>query len=223
MIPLKDDTPARAFPFLTLSLIGLNAALYIYGLILGPQKSEFFIMRTAVIPYEITGFVDIEPENIVTPPFTLLSAMFVHGGAFHLLGNMLYLWIFGDNIEDRLGRMQFIVFYISTGVVASLSHIALNPSSTVPMIGASGAVAGIMGAYFVFYPRSKVITLVYFVFYLQLIRIPAVVFLGLWFLTQLLYGATVGGGIAWYAHVGGFAAGAATGLVIKTAGRKRWV
>ena len=143
--------------------------------------------------------------------------MFVHGGFLHVAGNMLYLWIFGDNIEDRLGHFRFIVFYLLSGLIASLAHIIMLPNSTIPMIGASGAIAGVLGAYFLLYPRAHVLTLVFFFFFVDIIRIPALVFLGLWFVFQVLSSAG-GGGIAWYAHIGGFIGGA---VLVKLFERKR--
>jgi len=132
--------------------------------------------------------------------------MFIHGGLLHVAGNMLYLWIFGDNIEDRLGHVRFAVFYVLTGLIASIAHVITVPDSTIPMIGASGAVAGILGAYFLLYPRAHVLTLIFFFFFVDIVRIPALIFLGLWFVFQIL-SSGAGGGIAWYAHIGGFVGG----------------
>lgn len=206
MIPLKDDNPTKTFPFVTIAIITVNIAVYVYQLTLGEKAETLFILRAGAIPYEITHFVDIRPLAFIPPPLTLLTAMFVHGGLLHVGGNMLYLWIFGDNIEDRLGHLRFFVFYLLAGLIASLAHIILLPNSTLPMIGASGAIAGVLGAYFLLYPRANVLTLVFFFFFVDIVRIPAIVFLGLWFMFQLL-SSGAGGGIAWYAHIGGFAAG----------------
>lgn len=213
MFPIKDDNPTTTFPFVTLALIAVNVAVFIYQSMLGPAGAEAFIFRTAAIPYEITSFSDIHPLNFVPPPLTLFTSMFVHGGILHLAGNMLYLWIFGDNIEDRIGHAKFLVFYLLTGVLASLLHIVIHPGSTVPMVGASGAIAGILGAYFLLFPRAHVLTLIVFFFFIHLVRIPAVIFLGLWFFFQIM-SATAGGGIAWWAHIGGFIAGALAVLLI---------
>ena len=207
MIPLKDDAPCYTFPFVTLSIIAINILVYIYQLTLGYGGEELFIYRTAAIPYEVTHFVDIFPAGVVRPPFTIFTAMFVHEGILHLGGNMLYLWIFGDNIEDRLGRAGFVIFYLGTGLAASLTHIMLSPDSKVPMIGASGAVAGVLGAYFILYPRAKVHTLVFLIVFVTVIKISALYFLGFWFLMQI-FSSAFGGGIAWFAHIGGFIAGA---------------
>ncbi|HZX35283.1 MAG TPA: rhomboid family intramembrane serine protease [Thermodesulfobacteriota bacterium] len=206
MIPLKDDNPVRKTPYATISLIAINTAVFVFQTILGPKIKEVFILKTAAIPYEIMSLKDVSPANFLPPPFTLLTSMFVHGGFFHVFWNMLFLWIFGDNIEDRLGKIKFIIFYLLTGVAASMAHVALNPDSAIPLIGASGAIAGILGAYIVLYPRAKILTLLFFFFFVQVVKIPAIIFLGIWFLTQIL-NIGAGGGIAWYAHIGGFATG----------------
>lgn len=182
--------------------------MYIYQLTLGTKAEGIFVLRAGAVPYEITHFVDIYPWALIPPPLTLFSAMFVHGGLLHVGGNMLYLWIFGDNIEDRLGHFRFFIFYVLVGLIAGLTHIIMLPDSTLPMIGASGAIAGVLGAYFLLYPRAHVLTLVFFFFFVDVVRIPAVIFLGLWFILQLL-SSGAGGGIAWYAHIGGFLGGMA--------------
>lgn len=217
MIPLKDDNPTRTFPFVTISIITINTFIYIYQLTLEPKAENLFVLRTGAIPYEITHFVDIQPWAFVLPPLTLFTAMFVHGGLLHVGGNMLYLWIFGDNIEDKLGHFRFLVFYLLAGLIASFAHIIMMPNSTVPMIGASGAIAGVLGAYFLLYPKAHVLTLVFFFFFVDIVKIPALVFLGLWFIFQILSSAA-GGGIAWYAHIGGFVAGA---LLVKLFEKKK--
>jgi membrane associated rhomboid family serine protease len=223
MIPIKDDNPTYTFPFVTLAIIAANVAVFIFQLSLGPAL-EGFIYRAAVIPYEITHLSDIDLPNFVPPPFTLFTAMFLHGGFLHLGGNMLYLWIFGDNIEDRIGHFRFLIFYLATGVVASLAHILIDPNSTTPMIGASGAIAGVLGAYFLLFPGAHVLVLFFF-FFIHMFRVPAMVFLAFWFAYQVL-STTAGGGIAWYAHIGGFLAGALAILMIgrgkKRLRRNRW-
>lgn len=221
MIPLKDDNPTRTFPFVTIFIIAANIAIYIYQLTLGPKGEEFFVLRAGAIPYEITHFIDIYPFSVIPPPLTLFSAMFIHGGLFHVGGNMLYLWIFGDNIEDRLGHFRFIIFYILTGLIASLAHIIMMPDSKIPMIGASGAIAGILGAYFLLYPRAHVRTLVFFFFFVDIVKIPALIFLGLWFAFQLL-SSGAGGGIAWYAHIGGFIGGVVLIKLFEIKKRRRY-
>ena len=152
--------------------------------------------------------------------------MFLHGGWLHVIGNMLYLWIFGDNVEDRLGRFKYILFYLFCGLVAAITHVYTDRSSTVPMVGASGAVAGVMGAYFVLYPRARVLTLIPIFFFIQFIEIPAIFFLGIWFLIQFFNGAfslgAGGGGVAWGAHIGGFASGALIAYIFRLWGRWRY-
>lgn len=214
MIPLKDDIPSYTFPYVTIAIIAVNLFVFTYQLALGTRGVESFIYRTAVIPYEITNLVDIRPRSVVPPPLTLFTAMFVHGGLLHLAGNMLFLWIFGDNVEDVLGHFKFVLFYLGSGLVASMAHISMEPSSLTPMIGASGAIAGVLGAYFLLFPRAQVLTLVFLIFFINIVRLPAVIFLGLWFLFQILSSGS-GGGIAWYAHIGGFVAGAAVIMIFR--------
>jgi membrane associated rhomboid family serine protease len=201
MIPLKDVIPSRTRPVVTTSIVVVNALVFVLQLTLSPADVERFIFTFGLVPADFS-FVNV------------LTSMFVHGGLGHIGGNLLYLWIFGDNVEDRLGHGRFLVFYLATGVVAALSQTAMDPASTVPMVGASGAIAGVMGGYFVLYPNSRVLTL--FPFPLMLFEVPAIFFLGLWFVLQFLSGlgslaASTGdglpGGVAFWAHVMGFAAG----------------
>lgn len=216
MIPVKDDIPSRTFPFVTVALIIVNAAVFIYQLTLGMSGVESFILRTAAVPAEIMSHSDIGPVAIVPLPFTLITAMFVHGGLLHIGGNMLFLWIFGDNVEDRLGHFVYFVFYLAAGVAASMAHILIEPGSTSPMVGASGAIAGVLGAYFLMFPRAQINTLVILPLYISMVRLPALFFLGFWFLLQVLNsGASSSGGVAWYAHIGGFAAGVAAAIVFR--------
>ncbi len=214
MIPLKDDNPTKTYPFVTVALIAVNTAVFVYEASLGELGFKLFIYKTAAIPIEVLNGIDIYPKSLVPVPLTLLSSLFIHGGFFHLAGNMLYLWIFGDNIEDRFGHLPFLVFYLASGVIASMTHVLIHPNSTMPLIGASGAVAGILGAYFLLYPRAQVLTLVFLFIIVQIVRLPALVFLGLWFAIQLL-SSSAGGNIAWYAHIGGFVAGVAFVFIYK--------
>jgi len=207
MIPLKDDAPRDTFPYVTIAIIIINIAVFLYELGLGPRGMRYFIYSVGAIPYEITHFSDIGVRALVAPPLTLITAMFIHGGFFHLAGNMLFLWIFGDNIEDRLGHVKFIFFYLFTGIVASGAHVLAAPDSILPIIGASGAIAGVLGAYFVLFPRANVKTLIFLFVFVSVVRVPAVFFLGIWFLFQILSSGSATG-IAWYAHIGGFVAGA---------------
>lgn len=212
-IPLKDDNPTSRFSYITVLLIGLNILIFLYQ-IFSPEGLQYYVYKMGAIPYEIMHFkslhyfpwlsVDYVPR--LFPPLTLLTSMFIHGGLFHLLGNMLYLWIFGNNVEDFLGSFGFVLFYLLSGLGASFTHIIFHFNSPYPMIGASGAIAGVMGAYLVLYPRAKVLTLVFPFFFIRLIPIPAAVVLGFWFFLQIL-NIGLGGGVAWFAHVGGFLIG----------------
>ena len=220
MIPLRDDVPSRTVPFVNYALMALNGFAFFLELGLG-RGLERFVLQNAVVPARFTG-----PDHALQIPEilstsldpalggTVLLSMFLHGGWAHFLGNMLYLWIFGDNVEDRMGHSKYLVFYLLCGWAASYAHIAASPDSRIPSIGASGAIAGVLGAYISLYPRAKVVTLLPLGFFMELIQIPALFFLGLWFVQQFLYGAlslTVRtaqtGGVAWWAHIGGFAAG----------------
>lgn len=204
-IPLRDENPTRRFPLITILLIALNIAIFLVQSF-SPGGLEPHILRLAIIPYEITHFHSIAPATRVPPWLSLLTAMFLHGSLFHLLGNMLYLWIFGNNVEDYLGSIRFILFYFLSGLAASMTHIAFHPFSRVPMIGASGAIAGVLGAYFILFPAARVLTLVFLFFFIRIVAIPAGVILGFWFLMQIL-NVGLGGGVAWFAHIGGFLMG----------------
>ncbi len=207
MIPLRDSTRSRSSPVVVYLIIAACAAAFLYTQSLGPDDSQMaFYTAYGAIPRAITR--GPWPDAWVG----LLTSMFLHGSWVHLGGNMLYLWIFGDNIEDAMGHGGFVVFYLLTGVVAALVHVATQPASTVPLIGASGAIAGVLGAYLVLYPRARVLTLVFFVF-IRLAELPAVLVLSLWFVLQLVQGiaalnAPGVAAVAFWAHVGGFAAGA---------------
>ena len=200
-IPLKDKNPTQRFPIVTVILIALNILIFLYQ-VFSLQGLEYHVYRMGAIPYEITHFTTVTFFPRISPPLTLLTSMFIHGGILHLFGNMLYLWIFGNNIEDFLGPFRFLLFYLISGLGASLIHIAFHPSSQVPMIGASGAIAGVLGAYFLLYPGARVLTLVF----IWIIPVPAFIILGLWFVAQVM-NIGIGGGVAWFAHVGGFLIG----------------
>jgi membrane associated rhomboid family serine protease len=207
LIPLRDENPTRRFPVVTVLFIAANLAVFL-AQVLSPQGLEMSILRMGAIPYEITHFTSI-PQIPRIPAFlTLLTSMFLHAGLFHLLGNMLYLWIFGNNVEDFLGPVRFILFYLLSGLGAAFTHIAFNPNSRVPMVGASGAIAGVLGAYFLLYPRARIDTLVFLFVFIRVVPIPAAFVLGFWFLAQFL-NIGLGGGVAWFAHIGGFLVGAA--------------
>src|SRR3989337_263892 len=207
MIPLRDDNPTVSFPIVTISLIVLNVIIFFYEVSLGAQF-DTFINTFGAKPLYILNMAS--PPGLPSPHLTIFSSMFLHGGFFHVAGNMLYLWIFGNNIEDSMGHFKFIVFYLISGIVAVYIFAFMNPGSTTPMVGASGAVSGVLGAYLVLFPRAKVLTLIPFGFYMQVIRVPAVFVLGFWIVLQILNGMVSrgsGGGVAWFAHIGGFLAG----------------
>lgn len=208
MIPLRDDNPTRSTPFLTVVLIAANVLVYLYEMTLPPDALRAFVMQLGVIPSELTvgggGGSDL--------PFaaTLFTSMFLHGSLMHLAGNMLYLWIFGNNIEDSAGPVRYLIFYLACGVAAAATQIAASPRSDVPMIGASGAIAGVLGAYAVLFPHARVLTLVPIFIIIRLVYLPAIVVLGLWFLYQILLSSAdtpADGGVAFFAHIGGFVAG----------------
>lgn len=212
MIPLRDDNPTRIQPIVTIGLIAACVLVFFYQLALGPRMGQLFVYQFGAIPAVIFGRDSLPPEVVAVPPtLSLITSMFLHGGFMHLIGNMLYLWIFGDNIEDAMGRGRFVVFYIACGLIAALSHAFTDTGSVVPMIGASGAISGVLGAYLLLYPRAQVLVLIPLGFFSQLIYVPAALILGLWFLMQLISGSASigqgGGSVAWFAHVGGFLAG----------------
>lgn len=206
MFPLRDENPTHSVPFFTLVLIAINVFVFFCEFSYGPAI-EAFILTWGVIPREIIQNQNL-PISPGVPPFvTLVTSMFLHGGFGHLIGNMWFLWIFGDNLEDFFGKTRFLFFYFGTGIIAGLVHVLLNPGSTVPTIGASGAVSGVLGAYVILYPRIRVRTLLVLGFFIQVIRVPAIFFLGLWFFMQVLGGLAGGSSIAFGAHIGGFVAG----------------
>ncbi len=221
MIPLRDDVPSRTVPYVNYAFIALNVLAFLLELSMGENLPRFF-EQASVIPALYTGrdhslgLVEALADTL-NPDlgFRLVFSMFLHGGFAHIIGNMLYLWIFGDNVEDRLGHLKYVVFYFACGWAASYAHIWSSPRSTLPSIGASGAIAGVLGAYITLYPQARVVTLLPLGFFTQLVKIPALFFLGFWFLQQFLMGtmslgvrtADTGGGVAWWAHIGGFVAG----------------
>ena len=209
MLPLSDHNPSRTTPVVNYILIATNVIFFLWELSLGPGiERELVLISFVPARFWLAPFY---PPNI----FRILISMFLHAGWLHLGGNMLYLWIFGDNIEDRLGHFKYLVFYILCGTIATLTHAVANPASTIPSLGASGAIAGVLGAYILLYPRAQVKTLIPIVFFVIIRDIPAVVVLGLWFVLQLFVGvasvgvpeAQNGGGVAYFAHIGGFVAG----------------
>ena len=212
MLPFKDNIPTERFPVITVLLIAVNIAVFFYELSLeAAGRLDGFLTQYGMIPYEITHGVSLVPRGF--PVFlTLVTSMFLHGGWLHIGGNMLYLWIFGNNVEDSMGRVRFVVFYLGCGLIAGLAQIAVGPASLVPNIGASGAIAGVLGGYLLLFPRAKVTTLVFLVVFITVVQLPAVVVLLFWFLLQLFNGLAVSGSgagsdVAYFAHIGGFVAG----------------
>ncbi len=205
MIPLKDNVPSRHFPWVMWTLIALNGFVFIQELRLRPEQLEYLVQRLGFVPAQLWA------DHTHWP--ALLTSMFLHGGWLHVLGNMWTLYLFGDNVEDRMGPVRFLVFYLVCGVAAALAHAGIDPHSTVPTIGASGAIAGVLGAYVLLYPRAQVITLVFVGIFPLVVELSALVYFGIWFLTQLFSGTLAlispesFSGVAWWAHIGGFVAG----------------
>jgi membrane associated rhomboid family serine protease len=202
MIPLRDVIPSRTTPFITVTIIAVNTLAWFYEVALPGNALPIFLQMYGVVPAQFEAS-------------TLVTSMFLHGSWMHVIANMWYLWIFGDNVEDRVGHGRFVVFYLLCGFAAAIGQTIIDPESTLPMVGASGAIAGVMGAYFVLYPRSRVLTLIPIIIYWEIIEVPAIVLLGFWFLMQLFSAgaiavtASTGGGVAFMAHVAGFVTGTA--------------
>src|SRR5260221_8447963 len=215
MIPLRDVIPSRTTPYITVTIIVLNAVAWFFELTLPPDVLPVFLQVYGVVPARFHAA-------------TLVTSMFLHGSWMHVIGNMWYLWIFGDNVEDRVGHGRFVLFYLLCGIAAALGQVAVDPHSTLPTIGASGAIAGVMGAYFVLYPHSRVLTLIPWIF-LQIVELPAIVLLGFWFVMQLFSAGTIamttssnGGGVAFAAHVVGFLVGMGGVFLFKQRAREHW-
>jgi membrane associated rhomboid family serine protease len=212
VIPLHDDNPTERFPFVTIIFIAVCVSVFLYQESLPQNPGQAFVFHYGAIPAIVFGHAAFPEDAAVAIPasLTLLTSMFLHGGWMHLLGNMLYLWIFGNNIEDAMGHVKYIVFYILCGVLAALTHAMTDPSSQIPMVGASGAISAVLGAYLLLFPRAHVLVLLPA---LGMTRVPAGVVLGMWFVTQLVSGGmsigAQGGGVAFFAHIGGFVAGMA--------------
>ena len=210
MIPLQDDNPTELTPLVTITFIGICVLAFLYQASLPPPHAETLVFQYGAIPALLFGRADLPPAiDVVIPAYaTLLTSMFMHGGWMHLIGNMLYLWIFGNNVEDVMGHARFVVFYVTCGILAALCHALTDPTSTIPMVGASGAISGVLGAYILLFPRAHVLV---FMPGIGMMRVAAGVVLGLWFVMQLLSGGmsigSSGGGVAFFAHIGGFVAG----------------
>ena len=225
MVPLSDDNPTRITPYVTYGLIAANTLVFLYELTLNPRLLDGFFRVWAIVPKELTGSFNGAPAYQPMPEwFTLVTSQFLHGGFLHVAGNMLFLWIFGNNVEDRLGHIKYLIFYIGCGVLAGLTQWYFSMGSNIPSLGASGAIAGVMGAYILRFPQAKVLTLLPLGILITTVRIPAFFFLGFWFVQQAFYGVTsldapanIGmenGGIAYWAHAGGFVFGAILGPLL---------
>jgi membrane associated rhomboid family serine protease len=205
LIPIRDENPRGRFPLVTAVLIIINAVVFLFQRSLALTDQLILVNAAGAIPYEIVNRVDIGPSNLLPWPGSIVTSMFLHGGWLHLIGNMWFLWLFGDNVEEALGRLRFALFYLLVGTIGALAQSFTIPTSTAPMIGASGAVAGVLGAYVLLYPRAKVLTFAVIPLFWNFLHVPAWLFLGLWFIGQFFIGT--GSGVAWMAHVGGFLGG----------------
>ena len=203
----------------TFLLIAISVLVFLYEQSLPVPRLEAFVESYGMVPIEITRGVDIPPAGPQPVYATLFTSMFMHGSWFHLGGNMWFLWIFGNNVEDVFGRIGFPIFYVVMGIAAAFGQILIDPASQIPTIGASGAIAGVMGAYLVFWPQARIDTLIFFFYFIRVVPLSAVFVLGYWILIQFLQGvpalAGLDGGVAWWAHIGGFAAGALVGLLFR--------
>ncbi len=212
MIPIRDRNPSGTFPLVTVSIIFINVVVFIIQLSAGPRL-DALLFQFGVVPIKVIYSSEIPGSTFANTYFPFLSYMFLHGGFVHLIGNMWYLWIFGDNIEETLGRFRFILFYLLCGIGSAMVHIYLNSQSGIPCVGASGAIAGVLGAYMVTFPRARVLVIIPLFIIWEIIELPAVFVLGFWFLIQFFSGAAAiskvqgGGGVAWWAHIGGFILG----------------
>jgi membrane associated rhomboid family serine protease len=227
VFPINDNNPTRLTPYVTYGLIAVNIVVFIHQVMLAPQQLEQFFQLYAVIPRELTASfagIPISVPQSIPEPLTLITSQFLHGGFLHIAGNMLFLWIFGNNIEDKLGHVKYFIFYITCGILAALAQWFFSMQSGIPSLGASGAIAGVMGAYILRFPNAQIRTLVFLGPFIVFPNIPAIFFLGLWFVQQALYGiASLGvqtnvgmesGGIAYWAHAGGFVFGALLGPLL---------
>jgi membrane associated rhomboid family serine protease len=227
VIPLRDKNPTRRTPVVTIGLIVACFAVFALELSItasgGDPALERFFERWGAVPARITAALE-SGDYFSQAILGMITSMFLHGGWLHILGNMLYLWIFGNNVEDRLGRLPFLVFYLVGGITAALTQVVIDPHSEVPLVGASGAIAAALGAYIVLFPGARILSLVFLGFFYQLLEVPALVLLGFWFVLQLINGATAlgattaSGGVAFFAHIGGFALGVVVGLLLRVVG-----
>ena len=211
MFPISDDNPRHIQPIVTWSLIGACVLVFLWQISLGDYRGQAAVMQFGMIPARLFGYGEVSPAFAVVPGWaTVLTSMFMHGGFMHLGLNMLFLWIFGDNVEDSMGHARYLVFYLLCGVAAAVAQGAINPTSTIPMVGASGAIAGVLGAYMLLHPHATVRTLIFIGLFVTIVHVPALFVLGIWFLMQIVSGmlpSSGEGGVAFFAHIGGFVAG----------------
>ncbi len=210
LFPIRDENPSRERPIVNYILIGINILVFLYEISLGSNTRTVFFHRFGIVPYEYTHRADIFVPSAI--PINLITAMFIHGGFWHIFGNMWFLYIFGDNVEDAMGHVRYLIFYLLSGIIASATHIIFNPGSRVPMIGASGAISGVLGAYFVLYPSARIVSIVFLGFFITSVILPAYLYLGIWIIMQTIFafssiGVDAASGVAWFAHVGGFVGG----------------
>ena len=209
MFPIKDENPTQTRPYMTCILIGLNILIYFHQISLTENENYTLILEYGFKPAHFFSYNTQKYYNI-SPILTIFTSMFMHGGILHLLGNMLFLWIYGNNIEDSMGHIKFLIFYLICGFTAAFLQAIVSPTSSTPMIGASGAVSGVLSAYFLLFPKARVLTLIILVIFITFIRIPAGILIGLWFLSQITNAYFIdpnSPGVAWYAHIGGFLMG----------------
>ena len=227
MIPLRDRNPTRRPAFVTFALIGACLAAFAIELAVaasgGDAALALFFQRWGAVPADITAALE-RGDYVGQAMIGMVSSMFLHGGWLHLLGNLLFLWIFGNNVEDRLGHVPFLLFYLVGGIAAALTQVVIAPQSDIPLVGASGAIAAVLGAYIVLFPGARILSLVFLGFFYQLLEVPALIVLGFWFVLQLASGfaglgaETAQGGVAFFAHIGGFVAGVVVGILLRFAG-----
>jgi len=229
VIPIGDSPPRRSFPWVTILIIVVNVLVFVYELGMTDPQLETFVQSVGTVPVEIASGQDVPPPAPIPglPWITLITAMFVHGGFLHIASNMLYLWVFGDNVEDNLGHFPYAIFYLAAGIIAGLTHVFVNLGSTVPSVGASGAIAGVLGAYLIMFPNAQVRTLIFLGPFITWPRVSAVLLIVFWFLMQLVAGViSLGGtqqtsGVAVWAHIGGFLAGVLLALILRRRSESR--
>lgn len=226
MIPIRDNIPSRRFPVMNAVLIGINVILFLYEVSLAVPEREAFLRVYGMIPRQVTGFFAMEAVSLADFG-SVVTAMFLHGSWMHIIGNMLFLWVFGDNVEDIVGSWRYLLLYLLAGAVGNLAHVITNPASALPTIGASGAVAGILGAYLINFAHARVVTIIPLGIFLWTVELPALFFLLFWFVIQLISGfASLGvesvGGVAWWAHIGGFLAGVLLVRYLRERRYERW-